>query len=142
MEAHPPQHIIQAVLISDSRGKFMDSIFNNLPDYPMQFSVHRRNGARLAELWEIAESIILFEHQDIIYIYDGEWDLTEVNYLPNGTREYWPVENFVWKINETKRMLTDIVNNFSLMYTPTKLCLLPEPGLDLICYNHVRNPVL
>lgn len=94
MEQNQPPHIIQAALVADSRGKYMDTIFNNLNDYPVQFSVHRRNGAQLAELWEIAESIILFDHPDIIYIFGGVCDLTEALYLPNGVREFWPVENF------------------------------------------------
>lgn len=141
MEAHLPYHHTKAILISDSRGKFLDTIFNSLNEYPVEFTVCRRNGARLADLWEIAESAILFNHPDIIYLYGGVCDLTEASYLPNGLREFWPSENFVWKINKTKRLLYDIVNNFELMYTSTKLCILPEPGLDLIRYNNTPNPV-
>lgn len=37
--------------------------------------------------------------------------------------------------------MSDMFSNYSLMFTNTRFCMLPEPGLDLIRYNGILNPV-
>lgn len=42
--------VVRTVLIGDSCCKFMDGTFNAIMDYPVQFTVYRRNGANLETL--------------------------------------------------------------------------------------------
>lgn len=140
MEGRPFNRLYKAALVSDSRGKLMENSFNSITDFPVQFSVYYRNGAKLEHLWETIEQILLFEHVDIIYILGGVCNITDVTSY-NGLRQFWPPPNLTSRVNALSSIMSDIFGNYSLMYTNTKLCMLPEPGLDLIRYNRIANPV-
>lgn len=140
MNHQRPSRIIRAAIVSDSRGRSLDFLFSQLFDFPVEFTVYYRNGAHLRDLWETVEQIILFDHTDIVYLYGGVCDLTDKMYI-NGVKQYWPPANLNARINEINSVMSDIFSNFTLMYTTTKLCLIPEAGLDLIKYNAVPDPV-
>lgn len=140
MEGRPFTRLYKAAFVSDSRGKFMESNFNAITDFPVQFSVYQRNGAKLEMLWETIEQILLFEHVDIVYILGGVCNLTDP-IIHNGNRQFWPPTNLTGRVNNLSSTMSDIFGNYSLMYTNTKLCMLPEPGLDLVKYNRILNPV-
>lgn len=61
--------------------------------------------------------------------------------LPNGTRAFWPNKNLEDHFSYIKDIMNGMISNFKLLDLPGKLCFVPEPGADLIRYNHVRHPV-
>lgn len=140
MEGRPFTRIYKAALVSDSRGKLMEGNFNAITDFPVQFCVYHRSGAKLENLWETIEQILLFEHVDIVYILGGICNITDPIII-DGNRQFWPPTNLTGRVNALSSIMSDIFGNYSLMYTNTKLCMLPEPGIDLVKYNRIRDPV-
>lgn len=97
--------------------------------------------ASLKKLWEIAESEILKGPLDIILLFRGICDLTDRHYNWFGQREFWPPADMLPRINEVADLMSSIAKNFTLLNVKVKLCFLPEPGCDLLAYNHCQEPI-
>lgn len=136
---------IYAVYLTDSRGAWLShqirqelrrqQIFN------LSFTVIYRKGAGLARLWELAEKVLFTRKVDLLFIAGGICDITTPQYLPNGRRIFWPKHSLQDHFDSVNDVMRGIVNNFRLLNCPCKLCFVPEPGADLVRYNHVLHPV-
>lgn len=130
---------IRAALVTDSRGKDMEALFHSY--MRTEFTVHYQSGAGQRLMWETIRHIILFQHIDIIYLLGGVCDLSDRQYDSRGCRQFWPPQDIGGRFNNVNSLLTDITNNYLIMYTSTKFFIIPDPGLDLIRYNNIQNPV-
>lgn len=118
----------------------MEGSFNAITDFPVEFSIYFHSGAKIGKLWETIEQILLFEHMDIVYVLGGVCNLTDPH-MQNGQSQFWPPNILTGRVNELSSTLSYMFGNYSLMFTNTKFCMLPEPGLDLVRYNGIMNPV-
>lgn len=129
-------------LLADSRGaKIVREISRIDPD-DIDFTVTYKRGAKLEDLWELAESQLLrYNTPDLIILFGGVCNLTDKVYTNNGERKFWPPQDIHSRMMEIVATMEIIVSNFNLINKSTKLCFIPEPGMDLLAYNRVILPI-
>lgn len=112
-----------------------------LNDKSFYFSTRYRKGAKLTDLWEMAEHDILAGQTDLLIFYGGVCNVTDVHFSQRGKRSFWPPADLTSRFEEIKSTMNMIVSNYRLLNCSTKLCFIPEAGLDLACINNVRFPI-
>lgn len=129
---------IKVLLITDSRGNFLQGYLNNhnRDHNAISYQVEVHKGSRIGRLWRFAHQYCLKNSYDLIYILGGICDVTAKQYI-EGRKVYWPPGHHgllgMILVNEINRITDEY-----LMMQPhplTKLCIVPEVGGDFIKYN-------
>lgn len=128
-------------VLADSRGRNLKNELQLLNDSSFYFSTRSKKGAKLGDLWEMAENDILTGQSDLLILYGGICDVTDVHFSRNGVRSFWPPADLTSRFENIKSTMHSIVNNYHLMDCDTKLCFIPEAGVSLALINHVISPV-
>lgn len=132
---------VKIVVITDSRGRFLDQ-FLTLHSHDMRkFHVVVKRGAGLERLWEAAEWELKKNKVDILFILGGVCDITDQRYDISGRRNAWPPTDIDSRFTQICSIIDDISVRFKSLGTNTLLSLIPEAGLDLIKYNKVKSPI-
>lgn len=112
-----------------------------LNDHAVYFHTRYRKGAKLVNLWELAEPDLLSGQIDLILLIGGICNITDLYYDFHGIRSIWPPEDISSRFDEIKMLMSDMVNNYRLLNTDTKLCFVPESGIDLARVNSLCEPI-
>lgn len=131
---------IQVKIVADSRGKFLKTELQRLNDSTIHFNTRYRKGAKLIDLWEIVEEELFKGQADLIIIYGGVCDITDITYDNFGRRFFWPPTNIRGRFTEIKSLMSGLAANYNLLNTSVKLCFMPEPGLNLAMVNRLPIP--
>lgn len=131
------------IIYADSRGAWLERSLRRFQTDKYHFVVKFRRGAGLIDLWELIEFDILTRTRraDFIFVYGGICDLTQRYINRFGRRSYWPAYNMKESFKKVKRTMNDMVNNLRLISPNTRMCFLPEAGVDMISYNRIYHPV-
>lgn len=128
-------------VLADSRGRNLKNELHRLNDNSFYFSTRVRKGARLTDLWEMAENDILSGQIDLLLLYGGICDVTDIYFSRRGSRSYWPPADLSSRFESIKSIMHSITNNYRLMNCNTKLCFIPEAGVGLARINHIASPI-
>lgn len=131
----------QVAVIADSRGARLGLELRLRSNEHVHYRVLVKSGAKLTQLWEIAEHEILYNHPDFIFILGSICDLTDRNYDVFGNRFFWPPMDIKRRVDQVLTTLDEIANNARLICTYTKVCFLPENGMDINKYNGIEDPI-
>lgn len=131
----------QIVIISDSRGARLGHELRSLFNPDIHYRVIVKSGAKLEKLWELAEAEILYNMPSFLFILGSICNLTDRYYDDNGVRFFWPPPNIKARVDQVLQTMEDITNNALLIGTYTKVCFLPENGMDINQYNGISNPI-
>lgn len=131
----------QVRIFSDSRGAFLDNEFKKLNDPQIFFKTRFLRGAGLARVWELVEEELLRGRVDLIFVLAGVCDTTDRSYSNDGFRFFWPPNDTEVRFLEIKTMMGDMLRNYLLLNSTSKLCFIPDPGVDLVRYNSLMHPV-
>lgn len=89
----------------------------------------------MIDLWEIVEDELQKGQTDLLIIYGGICDITDVLYDRYGRRSFWPPDDVQGRFANIKTLLTGLANNYNLLNTTTKVCFIPESGIGLGMIN-------
>lgn len=131
----------QVVIIADSRGARLGHELHLLFNGNVHYRVLVKSGAKLSQLWETAESEILFNAPDLIFIMGSICDMTDRHFDARGHRYFWPPACIMTRVNQILAVLDDMANNAQLIGTHSKVCFIPEFGMDINKYNGIVNPI-
>lgn len=127
----------QVKVVADSRGRLLKRELQRLNDNSFYFHTRFRKGAKLVDLWEIVEEELLKGQTDLLIIYGGICDITDIVHNRFGVREFWPPTDISGRFNDIKSLMSGLANNYNLLNPKTKLCFMPEAGLDLAMVNRL-----
>lgn len=105
-------------------------------DRALHFHTRYRKGAKLVDLWELAEPDLIAGQIDLVIIMGGICNITDVQHDDHGNRNFWPPNDIALRFGEIKALMSEMANNHRLLNTGTKLCFIPEAGIDLAKYNY------
>lgn len=128
-------------VLADSRGRKLKNELHRLNDGTLYFSTRVRKGAKLCDLWELAESDILTGQTDLLILYGGICDITDIHIARSGRRSFWPPANLSTRFDNIKSNMDSIVRNYQLLNCNTKLCFIPEAGVGLAMLNRISPPI-
>lgn len=124
-------------VVADSRGRLLKPELQRLNDDSFHFHTRYRKGAKLIDLWEIVEEELQKGQTDLLIIYGGICDITNIVYNKYGRREFWPPKDIAGRFNDIKSLMSGLANNYNLLNPDTKLCFMPEAGVDLAMVNQL-----
>lgn len=128
-------------VVADSRGSRLGSFLSAHNDEYFSFNSRVKSGGDLMKLWDIAKQELDMNRSDMIFIYGGVCNITDLFYNIQGQRIAWPPSNLTKCINDICSIMESITEQFKLKYHGKFLSFVPEAGLDLIVYNHIPEPV-
>lgn len=131
----------QVVIISDSRGARLGQELRSMFNPDVHYRVIVKSGAKLEKLWEIAESEIIYNMPNFIFLLGSVCNITDRYYDENGVRYFWPPSNIKARVDYILQTMEDIASNALMIGTHTKVCFLPENGMDINRYNGINNPI-
>lgn len=79
---------IQVKVIADSRGRLLKHELFRLNDRNIHFSTRFKKGAKLVELWAIVEEELFKGQTDLIIIYGGICNITDIVYDEFGREDF------------------------------------------------------
>lgn len=128
------------IVVADSRGRLLKGELQRLNDSSIYFNTRVRKGGKLIDLWEIVEEELAKGQADLLIIYGGVCNITDVCYDEAGTRSFWPPADIGNRFAEIRDLMKGLATNYNLLNSETKLCFMPEPGLSLGMVNHIHEP--
>lgn len=132
---------LQVRVYADSRGRLLKSELYRLNDGTIHFHTRYRKGAQLVNLWEMAELDLLSGQIDLVILLGGICNITDAYYDHHGRRSFWPPNNITQRFDDIKGLMRDMASNYRLLNTKTKLCFIPEAGIDLVKFNSLKEPI-
>lgn len=129
------------VIIADSRGARLAQELRSIHNNNVHYRVLVKSGARLIQLWELAENEILFNRPDLIFILGSICDLTDRHFDEEGNRYFWPPANLSARVDYVIATMEEMANNAQLIGNNTKVCFLQENGMDINKYNGISDPI-
>lgn len=128
-------------IVADSRGRLLKPELHRLSDDTVYFNTRFRKGAKLIDLWEIVEEELQKGQTDLLVIYGGICDITDVSFDHRGRRNFWPPDDIRGRFTYIKALLSGLADNYNLLNSSTKVCFIPEPGTSLAMINNIPKPV-
>lgn len=119
----------------------MDSELQRLKDETTQFKVIVKRGAGLDRLWSETEKELRINRPDIVFIYGGVCDLTDLHYDTHGKRSVFLPKDMEARIISICDKHEDIASKFTKIESNSQLSFVMESGLDLIVYNGIKQPI-
>lgn len=129
------------LVVSDSRGSKLGSHLEEKADDLLTFDLLVKRGGDLLNLWNIAEQQLRKGKADMVFLYGGVCNLTDLFYNVQGQRMAWPPTNLTKRMNDISSIMENIADEFKTRYHGKFLSFIPEAGLDLVAYNRIPEPV-
>lgn len=128
-------------MVADSRGTKLGPYLEMHSDQHLSFNLRVKRGGDLLNLWSIAEQEIIDGNADMIFLYGGVCNITDLFYNVQGRRMAWPPANMPKRFNDICSIMETITEEFKKKHHGKFLSFVPEAGLNLITYNRIPEPV-
>lgn len=91
--------------------------------------------------WDISKQELDSNDCDMVFIYGGVCNITDLFHNIQGQRIAWPPNDLVKRFNDICSIMESISEQFKSKYHGKFLSFVTEAGLDLIAYNRIPEPV-
>lgn len=129
------------LLIADSRGRRLENQLKRINNDQVHYLTMVKSGAGLMKLWSTAKMELSRRKIDVLFIYGGICDITNLYYDAFGNRSAWPPDDIESRVNSVCAMMDEIAADFMSLESYTSLSFIMEAGMDLLVYNSIQSPI-